>query len=82
MEDSVGYVHGTRGGARHEDPVNARAGGAHMLLRLPHEGQVVRLETVALAVPSRQRHCTLVDGDTPEEAGRKLAQILRQEKVI
>lgn len=41
-----------------------------------------RLETVALAAPSRERRCTLVDGDTPDEAGRKLAQLLRQEKVL
>jgi len=41
-----------------------------------------RLETVALTAPSRERRCTLVDGDTLEEAGKKLAQLLRQEKVI
>jgi len=41
-----------------------------------------RLETVALAAPSRERRCTLVEGDSLEEAGKKLAQILRQEKVI
>lgn len=41
-----------------------------------------RVETVALAAPSRERRCTLVEGDTPEEAGRKLALLLRQEKVI
>jgi len=43
---------------------------------------LARLETVALAAPSRERRCTLVDGDTAEEAGRKLAQLLRQEKII
>jgi electron transfer flavoprotein beta subunit len=41
-----------------------------------------RVQTVALAAPSRERRCTLVDGDTPQEAGRKLALLLRQEKVI
>jgi len=41
-----------------------------------------RVRTVSLAAPSRERRCTLVDGDTPEEAGRKLALLLRQEKVV
>ena len=41
-----------------------------------------RVETVALAAPSRERRCTLVEGDTPEEAGKKLALLLRQEKVV
>ncbi len=41
-----------------------------------------RVETVSLAAPSRERRCTLVEGDTPEEAGSGLAQLLRQEKVI
>ena len=41
-----------------------------------------RIETVAVAAPSRERRCTLVDGDTPEEAGKKLALLLRQEKVL
>jgi electron transfer flavoprotein beta subunit len=41
-----------------------------------------RVQTISLATPSRERRCTLVDGDSPEEAGRKLALLLRQEKVI
>lgn len=41
-----------------------------------------RVRTVSLAAPSRERRCKLVDGDTPEEAGRKLAQLLKQEKVV
>jgi electron transfer flavoprotein beta subunit len=41
-----------------------------------------RIRTVSLAAPSRERRCTLVDGDTPEEAGQKLALLLRQDKVI
>jgi electron transfer flavoprotein beta subunit len=41
-----------------------------------------RIQTVALAAPSRERRCMLVDGDTPQEAGRKLALLLRQEKVV
>ncbi len=40
------------------------------------------IETTSLAAPSRERRCMLADGDTPEEAGRKLAQLLRQDKVI
>lgn len=40
------------------------------------------VETVALAAPSRERRCAMADGDTPEEAGKKLALLLRQEKVI
>jgi electron transfer flavoprotein beta subunit len=40
------------------------------------------VETVALAAPSRERRCTLADGDTPEEAGRKLALLLKENKVI
>ena len=40
------------------------------------------VETVALAAPSRERRCALADGDTPEEAGRKLALLLREDKVI
>ncbi len=41
-----------------------------------------RVETVALKAPSRERNCKLVEADTPEEAGRKLALTLRQDKVI
>jgi electron transfer flavoprotein beta subunit len=41
-----------------------------------------RLETITITAPSRERRCALVDGDTPEESGRKLAQLLRQEKVV
>ncbi len=52
---------------------------ADLDLEIPAPG---RVETVSLTAPSRERRCTLVDGDTAEEAGRKLAQLLRQEKVI
>jgi electron transfer flavoprotein beta subunit len=41
-----------------------------------------RVETVALAAPSRERRCVMAEGDTPEEAGSKLALLLRQDKVI
>lgn len=41
-----------------------------------------RVETLSLSAPSRERRCTLVEADTPEEAGEKLAVLLRQEKVI
>lgn len=40
------------------------------------------VETVALRPPSRERRCTLVEADTPEEAGRRLAEKLREDKVI
>ncbi len=41
-----------------------------------------RVRNVRLAAPSRERRCKLVEGETPEEAGRKLALLLRQEKVL
>lgn len=41
-----------------------------------------RIETVALAAPSRERRCTMVEGETPEEAGRNLALLLKRDKVI
>jgi electron transfer flavoprotein beta subunit len=41
-----------------------------------------RLELVSLAPPSRERRCRLVEADSPEEAGRRLAELLREEKVI
>ncbi|MBC7228762.1 MAG: electron transfer flavoprotein subunit beta/FixA family protein [Actinobacteria bacterium] len=41
-----------------------------------------RLETVALEAPVRERKCRLVEADTPEEAGRKLVSVLREDKVI
>jgi electron transfer flavoprotein beta subunit len=41
-----------------------------------------RVETVSIAAPSRERRCALIEGDTPEEAGRRLALLLRQDKVI
>lgn len=40
------------------------------------------VETVALAAPTRERRCRLVEADTPEEAGRKLALTLREDKVV
>ncbi|RJP33564.1 MAG: electron transfer flavoprotein beta subunit/FixA family protein [Actinobacteria bacterium] len=54
-------------------------GRADLDLNLP---ALARLETVALAIPSRERRCALVEGDTLQEAGRKLALLLRQEKVL
>lgn len=41
-----------------------------------------RVRTVALAAPSRERRCKMVEGETPEEAGRNLVLALRQDKVI
>jgi len=42
----------------------------------------VRLELLALEPPSRERRCRLVEADSPEEAGRRLAELLREEKVL
>jgi electron transfer flavoprotein beta subunit len=41
-----------------------------------------KLQMVNLCAPSRERSCTIVEGDTPEEAGKKLAQVLRNDRVI
>ena len=41
-----------------------------------------RVETVALEAPSRERSCALVEADDPEEAGRMLAERLREDRVI
>lgn len=40
------------------------------------------VETTALAAPSRERSCTVIEAETPEEAGEKLAERLREDKVI
>jgi len=40
------------------------------------------VETTALAAPSRERSCTIIEGETPQEAGEKLAGRLREDKVI
>ncbi len=40
------------------------------------------VETTELAPPSRERDCVLVEGETQEEAGKNLAQKLREEKII
>jgi electron transfer flavoprotein beta subunit len=40
------------------------------------------VETVALAAPSRQRSCAIIEGKTPEEAGERLAQRLKEDKII
>jgi electron transfer flavoprotein beta subunit len=41
-----------------------------------------RVETVALAAPSRERSCTIIEAETPQEAGEKLAERLIGDKVI
>lgn len=41
-----------------------------------------RTETVALAAPSRERRCRIVEADSAEEAGRRLALVLREDKVL
>jgi electron transfer flavoprotein beta subunit len=41
-----------------------------------------KVETVALAAPSRERRCVLIEGDTPEEAGERLALKLREAKIL
>jgi electron transfer flavoprotein beta subunit len=38
--------------------------------------------TTALVAPSRERSCTIIEAETPEEAGEKLAGKLREDKVI
>ncbi|NPV60922.1 MAG: electron transfer flavoprotein subunit beta/FixA family protein [Actinobacteria bacterium] len=43
---------------------------------------LARVETVGLEAPKRERSCKLVEADTPEEAGRKLALVLRQDKIL
>jgi electron transfer flavoprotein beta subunit len=41
-----------------------------------------KLALIGMAAPSRERSCIIIDGDTAEEAGAKLALALRQDKVI
>ncbi len=41
-----------------------------------------RLELVSLVPPSRERRCRLVEADSPEEAGARLAELLREEKIL
>lgn len=40
------------------------------------------VEVVALAEPSRERTCRMVTGETPAEAGEKLAEVLHSEHVV
>lgn len=40
------------------------------------------VEIVGLSAPSRERNCTIVEGESSREAGEKLAQVLRQDKVV
>ncbi len=40
------------------------------------------LEMVELTAPSRERRCRLVEGESPEDAGAKLAAALREDKII
>ena len=58
-------------------PDRARPGGPG-----PGPLHMGRVRTVALAAPSRERRCKMVEGETPEEAGRNLVLALRQDKVI
>ena len=39
-------------------------------------------ELVELTPPSRERRCRLVEGDNPEDAGARLAAVLKEDKVI
>lgn len=41
-----------------------------------------KLEMVEISAPSRERSCTIIDGDSPQETGAKLALAMRQDKVI
>ncbi len=41
-----------------------------------------RLEVESLEPPRRERRCRMVEADSPEEAGARLAELLREEKVI
>ena len=45
----------------------------------PQKGLV---ETVSLAAPSRERRCAMVEAESAQEAGRKLALLLHKDKVI
>ncbi len=40
------------------------------------------VETTKLTSPLRERSCTIIEGDNPEEAGKKLALKLREAKII
>ena len=50
-------------------------------LDIDSPGEVL-VRAVSLEAPSRERACTLVEEDTPEDTGRKLAEVLREDKVI
>ncbi len=45
-------------------------------------GSLGLTEITALAAPNRERRCRLVEGESPEDAGAKLAALLRDDKVI
>lgn len=41
-----------------------------------------RVEITAVEAPSRERRCSIIEGDSPEETGRKLAEKLREDRVV
>jgi len=45
-------------------------------------GGVARKKLVKLYVPERERHCEIVEGETTEEAGKKLAEKLLKTGLI
>ncbi len=45
-------------------------------------GSLGLTEITALAAPNRERRCRLVEGESPEEAGAKLAAVLKEDKII
>ena len=56
--------------------------GANKFAGMIVEGLIAFLELVKLFQPLREGKCEMVSGDTPEEAGMKLAVRLRENKVI
>ncbi len=45
-------------------------------------GSLGLVEITALTPPNRERRCRLVEADSPEEAGARLAAVLKEDKVI
>jgi electron transfer flavoprotein beta subunit len=45
-------------------------------------GSLVINEITELTAPNRERRCRLVEGESPEDAGAKLAALLKEDKII
>ncbi len=48
------------------------------------EGELSRhaIELVSISAPERERRCRIIEGDTGEEAGKRLADVLREDGIL